>query len=197
MIRVHTYVIAVDAGSAPNYDKPFVTLAICKPRIRRKAHVGDVVLSFAGRRVGPEPHAVCWAGVVRELLTHGEYWNDSRFRDKRPDRTDVPDNIYKPVGDGLVWIPNTIHGCESQGHDLSGVNVLVMSPAWRFGGVGPRLPERFGLRMDGGRRGERLAELADREWADLEAWLDSQPQLKGSPSVRRRCVTRGGKRPTC
>ncbi|MBK7522567.1 MAG: hypothetical protein IPI75_21070 [Gammaproteobacteria bacterium] len=39
-MRVHTYVIAVDAGSAPNYDPPFVTLAVCKPRIRRKAEIG-------------------------------------------------------------------------------------------------------------------------------------------------------------
>ena len=48
-MRVHTYVIATDAGSAPNYDAPFVTLAVCKPRIRMKAKCGDLVLAFAGK----------------------------------------------------------------------------------------------------------------------------------------------------
>jgi hypothetical protein len=48
-MRVHTYVIATDAGSAPNYDPPFVTLAVCKPRIRRKADIGELVLAFAVR----------------------------------------------------------------------------------------------------------------------------------------------------
>jgi Nucleotide modification associated domain 2 len=64
-VRVHTYVIATDAGSAPNYDRPFATLAVCKPRIRRKAEIGELVLAFAGKDVNPtEPHSVVWAGVV-------------------------------------------------------------------------------------------------------------------------------------
>jgi hypothetical protein len=46
-MRVHRYVIATDAGSAPNYDPPAVTLAVCKPGIRKKAKVGDLVRAFA------------------------------------------------------------------------------------------------------------------------------------------------------
>ena len=52
-MRVHTYVIATDAGSAPNYDPPAVTLAVCKPGIRKKAKVGDLVRGFAGAAVNP------------------------------------------------------------------------------------------------------------------------------------------------
>lgn len=61
-MRVHTYVIVVDSGAAPIYDTPCTTLAVCKPRIRRKANVGELVLAFA------------------------DYWNDARFQTKKPDR---------------------------------------------------------------------------------------------------------------
>ena len=57
-VRAFTYVIVFDAGSAPNYDPPMTTLAICKPRIRLTADVGDLVLAFTGSRLGPEAHGV-------------------------------------------------------------------------------------------------------------------------------------------
>ncbi|MBV7480349.1 hypothetical protein [Pseudomonas sp. PDM31] len=178
-MRVHTYVIATDAGSAPNYDPPAVTLAVCKPRIRKKAKVGDLVFAFAGSEVNPiSRHSVVWAGIVSEVLTFPEYWNDRRFASKKPDRTDVPDNFYKPTGNGnFAWQPNPVHGPEAQVRDTSGLNVLVFDHAWRFGAFGPLLPEDFGLRMINSRRGERVAELIDSVWQRLETWLNAQPQV--------------------
>lgn len=174
-MRIHTYVIAVDAGSAPNYDPPFVTLTVCKPRIRKKAAVGDCVLAFAGARVNPsDPHTVVWAGIVSEVIPLAEYWNDRRFAGKKPDRTALPDNFYRPARGGFIQVPNTIHGEDSIFRDISGVNALVFDPAWRFGAYGPRLPTEFGLRMVGARRGERLSELSAQEWKRLRAWLDAQ-----------------------
>ena len=194
-MRVHTYVIATDAGSAPNYDPPFVTLAVCKPRIRRKAAVGDLVLAFAGKDVNPfEPHTVVWAGIVVEKLTFAKYWTDERFVAKKPGRNARPDNFYRPVGDNLAWVPNTTHGPEATEHDINGLYVLAFDPAWRFGAHGPLMPEEFGLRMNGGRRGERLVELSDGTWDRFEAWLDDQPkdgsagdspEKGGSPDRRR------------
>ncbi|MFG1463139.1 hypothetical protein V5F77_09555 [Xanthobacter sp. DSM 24535] len=52
------YVITADNGSAPNFESPATTLAICKPRIRRHAQVGDLVVAFAG---GP------WGGILMPL----------------------------------------------------------------------------------------------------------------------------------
>lgn len=178
-MRVHTYVIATDAGSAPNYDSPAVTLAVCKPRIRKKAKVGDLVLAFAGATVNPTSgHSVVWAGIVSEVLTFTEYWNDHRFASKKPDRTVVPDNFYKPTGNGVfAWQPNPVHGPEAQERDTGGLNVLVFNYAWRFGAFGPLLPEDFGLRMNAGRRGERVIDLTDSVWQRLETWLNAQPQV--------------------
>lgn len=189
-MRVHTYVIATDAGSAPNYDPPCVTLAVCKPRIRRKARVGDLIVAFTGRSVGPEPHAVCWAGVVTEILDFTQYWQDRRFATKKPNRSDVPDNFYKPDGKGgFIWITNPIHGPEALYHDTGGVNVLLFNPAWRFGAHGPILPEHFGLRMTGGRRGERLHDIPDVTWRRLKSWLNAQPQLEAAMAdAKQRCA---------
>ena len=78
-MKVFTYVIQFDGGAAPNYCEPATTLAICKPRIRRSAEVGDAIIAFEGSFLGPEAHAVRWAGVVTEKLTFSEYWNDRRF----------------------------------------------------------------------------------------------------------------------
>lgn len=177
-MRVHTYVIAADAGSPPNYDPPAVTLAVCKPRIRKKAKVGDLVLAFAGSAVNPiSSHSVVWAGIVSEVLTFAEYWNDRRFASKKPDRTNVPDNFYKPIGtSGFAWQSNPVHGPEAQDRDTGGLNVLVFDYAWRFGAFGPLLPEDFGLRMIVGRRGERIGHLTDSNWQRLETWLNAQPQ---------------------
>ena len=187
-MRVHTYVIATDAGSAPNYDPPFTTLAVCKPIIRRKASVGDLVLAFAGKPVNPhEPHTVVWAGIVAEKLTFADYWNDPRFQGKKPDRCQRPDNFYRPVDGGLLWVDNPVHGPEAAQHDTNGVYVLAFNPSWRFGANGPPLPEHFGLRMTGARRGQRVADLSDGEWRSLKAWLDSQTQVEikhSSPDKR-------------
>ncbi len=172
-MRVHTYVIAVDAGSAPNYDRPFVTLAVCKPRIRRKAEIGELVLAFAGKEVNPvEPHAVVWAGIVSEKMSFSEYWNDRRFSGKKPDRSKHPDNFYRPVDGGLQWVPNDVHDADATNHDTGGKYVLGFSQSWRFGSHGPLMPIEFGLRMVGGRRGERLFDLNEEAWQRLKTWLD-------------------------
>lgn len=188
-MRVHTYVIAVDAGSAPNYDPPFVTLAVCKPRIRRKAEIGEVVMAFAGREVNPaEPHTVVWAGIVSEKMSFAEYWNDRRFATKKPDQTDHPDNFYRPVDGGLLWVQNDVHEPDATNHDTGGKFVLGFSPSWRFGAQGPLMPIEFDLRMVGGRRGERVDDLTESEWKRLRAWLDeNSADVSTIPQGSKRC----------
>lgn len=189
-MRIHTYVIVRDAGSAPNYDPPVVTLAVCKPRIRKKARVGDLVLAFSGRTLNRhEPHAVVWAGIASEKLTFSEYWRDPRFQRKKPSGTTRPDNFYMPYDGGLLQIENPVHRPEETRRDTSGEYVLVFSPSWRFGANGPVLPFEFGLRMTGVRRGERIWEKCPRDSERLLEWLGGEqvanPFLIGSDYGRR------------
>lgn len=188
-MRVFTYVIAYDEGAAPNYDSPMTTLAICKPRIRRKAEPGDLVIAFSSARLSPEPHGIRWAGVVTEKLSFAEYWNDPRFAGKKPGRTSNPDNIYRPYDGGLLWVENAVHGPEAAATDLSGEYVLCLAPSWQFGDAAPLLPAEFGLRMVGGRRGHRVREISESAWQRLLAWLDKQG---GNPTAgTRRTRSRG------
>jgi Nucleotide modification associated domain 2 len=58
-MKVWTYVITTDKGAAPNFEPPEATLTICKPRIRRKAELGELVLAFNGVRLNLlERHSV-------------------------------------------------------------------------------------------------------------------------------------------
>lgn len=170
-MRVFTYVIATDAGSAPNYDPPCVTLAICKPRIRMSAQPGDLVLAFNGSGLHPNPHSVRWAGMISEKLSFTDYWDDPRFQSKKPDRCARPDNIYRPAGLEFHQVPNPVHGPEALATDLGGRYVLIFDRHWYFGSTAPELPEAFGLRMVNGRRGHRVIDLDAATSVALETWL--------------------------
>ena len=171
-MRIHRYVIRKDAGSAPNYEPPAVTLAVCKPRVRKKATVGDLVVAFAGKTLNAhEPHTVVWAGLVSEKFTFADYWRDPRFEAKKPAGSKNPDNFYMPCGEGLLQVENPVHGPDQMNRDTRGEYVLVFSTAWRFGGSGPILPVDFGLRITGGRRGERVSDPSPREAERILEWL--------------------------
>lgn len=190
---LYCYVIATDAGSAPNYDPPFTTLAICKPKIRTSAQLGDSVLAFTGADESREPHAVRWAGVVKEKVGFADYWNDRRFAEKMPGKCERPDNIYRPQpgGYGFLQVPNRIHQLEAMTKDVGGQFVLIFDPAWRFAGGSPVMPADFGFRMfANARRGHRVHALDTVAWRRLRDWLDHQTQKLGTVAhveSNRRC----------
>lgn len=187
-MKAYAYVIATDRGSAPNYEPPCATLAVCKPDIRRCAPIGSLVLAFTGSEISPEPHAVCWAGVIEDRLTFAQYWDDPRFDGKKPYRSATPDNIYRPNGKHIIQVPNTTHDDGNVVTDLSGQYVLLFDESWHFGAAGPILPSDFGLRMTGGRRRHRVHELSTLQWAALRTWLN-QVRVSG-PASGKTCRTR-------
>lgn len=190
-MRVFCYVIATDAGSAPNYDPPCFTLAICKPRIRLAAEPGDLVLAFNGTQLGTNPHGVRWAGVVSEKLSFTDYWEDIRFGSKKSDIARRPDNIYEPAGLAFRQVTNPVHGPASKARDLRGRFVLTFGDAWYFGNLAPVLPPQFGLRMDGGRRGHRVTNLNQPLCASLRNWLDGQTVVSKAPRQEPRLHSEG------
>ena len=183
-MNVFTYVIATDRGSAPNYDPPMATLAICKPKIRLAAHVGDLVVAFTGSKLSAEPHAVCWAGIVSEKLTFAEYWDDERFATKKPGRSETPDNIYRSRGGRIEQEPNSSHTLRHADRDIGGGYVLAFDPCWYFGAVGPVLPASFGLRMIRGRRGHGRVDLTEVGWKTLRGWLENEPSRQSSVDAK-------------
>ncbi len=146
MTRLHTYVVAIDSGLAPNPFHGICTLAVCKPKIRCTARVGDWILGTGSKTRGHQGRAV-YAMQVAESLDFEAYWSDSRFRAKRPDPAGSP---ARQAGDNLHWrdpatgdwhtLPGAGHDAGNRPRDLSGQQVLI---AWDFvywGGEGPAVP---------------------------------------------------------
>src|SRR5690606_12968105 len=78
--KIYRYVVAYDGGTAPRPYDGICSLAICKPKIRAAAQVGDWIIGFRSRRPGD----VIYVMQVGERLTLGEYWLDPRFAGRRP-----------------------------------------------------------------------------------------------------------------
>lgn len=181
-MKAYIYVIATDRGSAPNYEPPCTTLAVCKPDIRRCAPIGSLVLAFTGSTISRQPHAVCWAGLIEDRLTFAQYWDDLRFEAKKPHWSATPDNIYQPDGMHFRQVPNTTHNAANAATDLSGKYVLLFKETWHFGAAGPILPSEFGLRMIGGRRKHRVHDLSSARWVALRQWLNRQLRASATTS---------------
>jgi hypothetical protein len=67
--RLFTYKVMFDGGNAPNPYGGICTLAICKPKIRSVANVGDVIIGFAPGNEG----RVVYCMVISEVKSWGDY----------------------------------------------------------------------------------------------------------------------------
>ena len=125
----HCYKMTWDTGSAPNPYHDVLTLAICKPGIRKHSQVGDWISGWTGKNVHGKDgkshffneQKLIYLAKIKEKLTFAEYWE--RFPQKRPQiiccnqeptikKTcggiskvanaiyNSGDNIYKPIGNG-------------------------------------------------------------------------------------------------
>ena len=154
-MRLHSYRVARDYGFAPNPFHGFCTLATCKPSIRKTARVGDWIVG-TGSKVRSRENHIVFAMHVAEKLTFDEYWSDSRFIDKRPNRSAslkyaYGDNIYHRDADKKRWIQEDSHHSYDDGRpnennirrDTSTDQVLVSTCFYYWGGSGPPIPCRF------------------------------------------------------
>lgn len=102
MSKVFYYKLTVDNGGAPCVQDRLLTLAICKPTIRRCAQRGDWVVGFGGKsfrvvnRGWPEGRAVpgkplVFMARITSKQPDGTYYLDTSFSDRR-------DRIYERNG---------------------------------------------------------------------------------------------------
>lgn len=159
-----SYKMTHDTGFAPNPFGFTLTLATCKPQIRRAKKVGDWLAGFTsktlnGDRVGEE--RLIYLMRVGEKLHLRDYYDDARFQDKIPNASDnspasrFGDNIYRPLVPGAVepahfeQLPNPHHwdlgqNTCSQHHlqdDVFGQYVLIADEFYYFGAEAIALPD--------------------------------------------------------
>ncbi|MEE7492239.1 hypothetical protein [Methylobacterium oryzae] len=107
-MTVWCYTVAQDHGFAPNPFYGVLTLATCKPSIRKNAQVGDWVLGMGASGYRYRGRAVFFMRVT-EITSYDAYWRDPRFALKKPVVNGsfmqrFGDNIYHRDSPSRPWI---------------------------------------------------------------------------------------------
>jgi hypothetical protein len=182
-MNVFTYVIDHDLGFAPNPFHGVCTLACCKPRIRKKAELGDIVLGTGAVMPQLRGHLTYWM-QVDEITTFDVYWRDHRFRHKKPVMKGTTvyrygDNIYHRDGQEMYRQEYSFHSLEDgavSGGDLrrdTGTTdkVLIGRNFAFWGKSGPVLPKHLSCFV---RRERHL--FSEEQKNALMQWLATRPE---------------------
>jgi hypothetical protein len=143
------YKLTHDSGFAPNPFHGVLTLATCRPPVRRCRKPGDWVAGFASQQLVARARergveipfmGLVYLARVTEVIPLWRYFADARFALKKP-TNDSPHEIER-AGDNIYFhdekrtyhqLPNNHHGPEENAHDLGGVNALICSDFWYLG----------------------------------------------------------------
>jgi hypothetical protein len=105
MSRLYLYKLLYIDGTAPCDQDGLLSLAICKPAIRRTAQPGDLVFGVAATGCIPG-NPLVYVGRVDAALSGSDYYGGQAFADRR-------DRIYARDGDGFRLRPGiTFHTTE-------------------------------------------------------------------------------------
>lgn len=152
-MNLYSYVLRYDDGFAPNPFHNALTLATCKPVIRRKAQPGDYVIG-TGSKPRNDKGNLMYIMEVSEVLSMEDYAKDPRFINKIPNMSSSRvlqsgDNIYEFEND-MINQRNSLHrkldGSVSEkdkNRDLSGKSVLISNDFVYFGDESCPIPEKF------------------------------------------------------
>ena len=154
-MRLFAYKMTHDTGFAPNPFWGFLTLATCKPEIRKSKGVGDWIAGFTskdlcGDQVGDE--RLVFLMQVDEKIALADYFRDERFQSRIPRNGPVThvcrcgDNIYRPLvphardSHEFEQLPNGHHGPNEKDRDLNGQHALIATCFGYFGSDALRVP---------------------------------------------------------
>lgn len=165
--RLYSYIVRFDSGFAPNPFWGTLTLACCKPKVRKSVGTylsehpeANVWVMGLSSRHGDKGNDIIHIMKVSEALSFDEYYR--KYPDKRPDfekakKTGMRtfkqgDNIYKPSRDGIITQLRSCHSIdpnddknwttnpETLTRDLSGQYVLISDHFAYFGSEPLGLP---------------------------------------------------------
>jgi hypothetical protein len=84
---IYVYKMVVDSGGAPCVWRNVLSLAICKPKIRKSACEGSLIFGFGGKRLRER---LIYIAEVTEKPKVGEYYRSAKFQNR-------PDCIYEDL----------------------------------------------------------------------------------------------------
>lgn len=174
MTRIYRYILDTDGGMAPCIDQGIVSLATCKPVVRRMAGKGDWV---AGFMPGSDHRGeLAWAGRVETILNHGEYYRRSAGM-----RSDA---VYQYMADGNYEKQKVGYHCDPKQQHRDHENSVLLfdrEASWYFGSTPVALPDYLGHLSPAGQG----YHVNFRRAGDLEQWEDwlwfTKPGIHGTP----------------
>lgn len=148
MPKVYFYKLTADSGGAPCVYRGLLSLAICKPMIRRTAQVGDLIFGFSANSLRRD-NRLLYAARITETLRDGRYYRDPKYV-----RRD--DCVYRFEKGRFVWRKGALHhGPKDLIHDLGmypeypRANVLLSDDFRYFGNSGTdKYKDRYPLVME-------------------------------------------------
>lgn len=149
---------------APNPRDGLVTLATCKPTIRKVADVGDWVV---GNFPSPNNTVVAWAGRIARVVDIADYALEF------PDRHDAlhergSDGELRRIKAKLTWYHQ---GADEQRKDKIGhALVFDVASTWYFGEAGQVLPEDL-AHLAASYQGHRVNNRQPGDLERLQSWL--------------------------
>ncbi|MDR0499183.1 MAG: hypothetical protein LBH03_05560 [Holophagales bacterium] len=146
---LRSYKMEYDTGFAPNPYGEVLTLATCKPGIRRCAKKDDEwvewVAGFTSKKLLPSTtigqEKLIYLMKVDKKLRFEEYYE--QYPEKRPDKCDCGDNIYRLVNGKYEQVPNKYHDINCCGEDTSSPYVLLATEFYYFGRDAVVVPEKY------------------------------------------------------
>jgi hypothetical protein len=189
-MNIFFYKLTTDDGGAPCIENRMLTLAICKPFIRKASREGDLIFGFAANNLDRENHLI-YAARVTEKIPGGVYYKDKVY-------TDRSDCIYEFKGEAYRWRRNAkYHGPANLTHDLGNRKegydraIVICSDDFRYFGSSasavyaskyPRIASAV-RRLGQGHRVNHAAELTDQfnSYARV-IWRQHRRKICGHPT---------------
>ena len=128
----------VDNGGAPNPWFNVCTLAICKPKIRKHAQIGDYIVGFGSKNdysIDKSDHIIYIMKVTQKLTYHQYYqFCQNNLKNKIPNsRNKLGDCIYFLKNKKYNQIKNQYHDNSCYSKDISSDYVLLSDDFLYFG----------------------------------------------------------------
>jgi hypothetical protein len=95
MSNIYFYKMTVDNNGAPCVDKGKLTLAICKPIIRKYCQAGDLIFGFGSQAMGKSLHLI-YVAKIKERIEGKDYYSNLKY-------TERPDCIYQFANNEYIW----------------------------------------------------------------------------------------------